>query len=140
MTTNINPVFPDTANVNWCKLITANTAYDGTGAVGICYVAGSAKAGSLLSRVDYLTVTNLGSNPATVIRAYLNNGDDPTVATNNTLLRNITMGLATTSQVAALAEGLIQLDMTIPAGYRIIVSTGTAGTAGWQVTGFGGDI
>ena len=43
------------------------------------------------------------------------------------------------SQVAATAETTIQLDLALQAGYKLLFTIGTAGTAGWQATAIYGD-
>jgi len=134
MPANITPIFPLTPKVSWATLTTANTAKDGTGTVGTCYTAGSNGA-----RVDYLKVRALGTNVATVLRVFLNNGSDNATAANNSLVLEQTIAATTLSEVAALVDNLVQLDMSIPAGYKINVTNGTTVAAGLQVTAFGGD-
>ena len=134
MPVNTAPIFPLTPKTAWCTLATANTAKDGTGTVGTCYTAGSNGA-----RVDYLKVRALGTNVATVLRVFLNNGSDNTSAANNSLILEQTIAATTLSEVAALADNLVTLDASIPAGYKINVTIGTTVAAGLQVTAFGGD-
>lgn len=135
MPANTNPIFPLTPKVYWATaLTTANTAKDGTGTVGTVYTAGSNGA-----RVDYLKARALGTNTATVLRVFVNNGSDNSSAANNSLVLEQTIAATTLSEVAALADNLIQLDMSLPAGYKINVAIGTTVAAGLQVTGFGGD-
>lgn len=134
MAANTNPIFPVTANVAWCTLSTANTAKDGTGTVGTCFTAGS-----FGSRVDYLKVRAVGTNTATVLRVFVNNGSTNATAANNSLVLEQTIAATTLSETAALADNLVTLDMSLPAGYKINVTIGTTVAAGLQVTGFGGD-
>lgn len=134
MPANITPIFPLTPKVSWATLTTANTAKGGTGTVGTCYTAGANGA-----RVDYLKVRALGTNVATVLRVFLNNGSDNDTAGNNSLVLEQTIAATTLSETAALADNLVTLDMSIPAGYKINVTIGTTVAAGLQVTAFGGD-
>lgn len=134
MPANITPIFPLTPKVSWATLTTANTAKGGTGTVGTCYTAGANGA-----RVDYLKVRALGTNVATVLRVFLNNGSDNDTAGNNSLVLEQTIAATTLSETAALADNLVQLDMSLPAGYKINVTIGTTVAAGLQVTSFGGD-
>ncbi len=134
MPANTSPIFPLTPNIGWCKLTAANTAKDGTGTVGNPFTAGANG-----SRLDYLKVRALGTNVATVLRVFVNNGSDPTVATNNSLILEQTIAATTLSEVAQLADNLVQLDLSLPANYKINVTIGTAVAAGLQVTAFGGD-
>jgi hypothetical protein len=76
---------------------------------------------------------------ATVLRVFVNNGQDSTTAGNNTLVMEQTIAATTVSETAMLLDNLINLDVTIPAGYKINVTNGTTVAAGLQVTAFGGD-
>lgn len=134
MPANINPIYPLTPKVSWGELLTANTAKDGTGTVTTVFTAGANGA-----RVDYLKVRAKGTNVATVLRIFINNGSDPTVATNNALVLDYTIAATTNSETASLADNLITLDMSIPAGYKITCTIGTTVAAGLVVTAFGGD-
>lgn len=134
MPANTSPIFPLTPKVQWCTLATANTAKDGTGTVGNSFTAGANGA-----RVDYLKVRALGTNVATVLRVFVNNGSDPTVAANNSLILDQTIAATTNSEAAQLADNIVQLDLSLPANYKIHVTIGTTVAAGLQVTGCGGD-
>lgn len=134
MAANTNVIFPLTPKAAWATLATANTAKDGTGTVGTVYTAGVNG-----SRVDYLKARALGTNTATVLRVFVNNGSDNATAGNNSLVLEQTIAATTLSETAALADNLVSLDMSLPAGYKINVTIGTTVAAGLQVTGFGGD-
>lgn len=134
MPTNTSPIFPLTPNVSWATVTTANTAKDGTGTVATVFTAGSNG-----GRVDYLKVRALGTNVATVIRVFVNNGSTNATAANNTLIIDQTIAATTNSETAQLVDNLIQLDLSLPAGYKINVTIGTTVAAGLQVTGVGGD-
>jgi hypothetical protein len=131
---NTLPIFPGTPKVSWATLTAANTAKDGTGTVATVFTAG-ANGG----RVDYLKVRAKGTNVATVLRVFINNGSDSTVAENNSLFVEQTIAATTLSEVAMLADTAIQLDVSIPAGYVITCTLGTAVAAGLQVTAVGGN-
>lgn len=134
MPANTSPIFPLTPNLAWATVTTANTAKDGTGTVATVYTAGANG-----SRVDYLKVRALGTNVATVIRVFINNGSTNATAANNTLIMDQTIAATTNSETAQLADNIIQLDLSLPAGYKINVTIGTTVAAGLQVTGVGGD-
>lgn len=134
MPANTSPIFPLTPNVSWATVTTANTAKDGTGTVATVFTAGSNG-----GRVDYLKVRALGTNVATVIRVFVNNGSTNATAANNTLIIDQTIAATTNSETAQLVDNLIQLDLSLPAGYKINVTIGTTVAAGLQVTGVGGD-
>jgi hypothetical protein len=145
MPANTTPIFPLTPNVAFGKVLAVNTATDGTGTVVLLFTAGSNG-----SRIDQITVQHLGTNVATVLRIFVNNGSVPTTATNNTLNFERTILANTISQTAE----SVRYDLTVekdggattlppilylPAGYRIYGSVGTVVSAGLQVTVFGGD-
>jgi hypothetical protein len=134
MPANFQPVYPLTPKVAWGDLATANTAKDGTGTVVTVFTAGANGA-----RVDYLKVRAKGTNVATVLRVFVNNGSDSTDAANNALVLEQTIAATTLSEVAALADNLVTLDMSLPAGYKLNVTIGTTVADGLAVTAFGGD-
>lgn len=136
MAANVAPIFPLTPRVSWgaTALATANTAKDGTGTVLLVWTAGTY--GSLL---DFMRVRAIGTNTATVLRVFINNGADPTVAANNVLFTEKTIDATTLSEVAELADFTISLGMGLPANYRIYVAIGTTVAAGLRVCVVGGD-
>jgi hypothetical protein len=122
MAANTIPIFPLTPKIGYgsATLQTANTAKDGTGTVTTIMTAGANG-----SRVDYVRVRATGTNTATVLRVFINNGSDTTVAANNVLFTEATIAATTLSEVAALAETTIQLDLPLPAGYKLTCAIGT---------------
>jgi len=136
MAQNITPIFPLAPRNSWGPVITAAvTVKDGTGAVTFVFTAKAADG----SRVDYLKVRAYGTNVATVMRVWINNGLDHTVAANNSLFMERTIPATTLSETSELADNYIPLDIAMPADYRISVAIGTAVAAGLKVTCIGGD-
>lgn len=130
--------------VGFGQIATANTAVDGTGTVVTIFTADATNGG----RVERVRFRAKGTNVATVARIFINNGADPTVATNNVLYAEITLAATTLSQVAAL---LIQelpvfgtvadstaFPLVLPPGYRLTLTIGTTVAAGYAVTAVGG--
>jgi hypothetical protein len=126
------------------SLATANTAKDGTGTVITIFTADATNGG----RVERVRFRAKGTNIAAVARIFINNGADPTVATNNILYAEITLAATTLSEVAAL---LIQelpvfgtvadstaFPLVLPPGYKLNVTIGTTVSAGYSVTAIGG--
>jgi len=135
MTANTVPIFPLTPVVTISAAIaTANTAKDGTGTADIVFTAGANG-----SRLDYLKVRAKGTNVATVLRIFINNGATPETATNNTLFMERTIAATTLSEVAELADTVIQLDLSLPTTYRVLATIGTTVAAGLLVSAVGGD-
>jgi len=123
------------------SLTAANTALDGTGATGrlLLFTAGSS--GSILPAVRAM---HLGTNVATLIRVFRNNGSDPAVAGNNTLVAEKAIASNTVSHTAESIPYDIPLNMTLAGGAnpeRISVTLATAVAAGIQITPInGGDF
>jgi hypothetical protein len=81
MVANTAPIFTDIPNIGFAPAITAaNTNKDGTGTVDLVFTAGAD--GAFLQK---LKIRPKGTNVATVLRVFLNNGATPTTATNNML-------------------------------------------------------
>lgn len=113
----------------------ANTALDGTGTVATAFTAGANG-----SKVDEIRFNHLGTNIATVLRVFINNGSTNATAANNTLLYETTMAANTISQVAASVQQVATFsNLVLPAGYKLNVTIGTAIAAGVMVLAQGGD-
>lgn len=135
MAQNTAPIFPLVPSIQWAGPIqTANTGKDGTGTVFTVFTAHATDG----SRVDYLKSRALGSNVATVMRVFVNNGSTNATAANNSLFMERTIPATTLSEVAELADIMIPLDISLPAGYKINVTIGTTVAAGLSVSGVGG--
>lgn len=143
MPANTNPIFPLTPKTSWGTVTTANTAKDGTGTVVTVFTAGTNG-----SRVDQIKVRALGTNVATVMRFFINNGSANSTAANNTLAHETTIPATTLSETSALADTdvLIVKGTTytipipyLPPGYKINVTIGTTVSAGLHVTVWAGD-
>lgn len=145
MAKTYNAPFVQTSKIQWGSLATANTAKDGTGTVVTVFTAGTEG-----SKIDQIHVRAKGTNVATVLRFFINNGSDPTVAANNTLLHEVTVAATTLSEVAALADVDVNIPWNsgevvvpiphLPAGYKINCTIGTTIVAGIQVTVIGSDF
>jgi hypothetical protein len=134
MAQNTQPIFPLVPKINFGFVTTANTAKDGTGTIVPVFTAGA-----FGSRLDTIRIRARGTNVATVLRVFINNGQTNTTATNNTLFTERTIASTTLSEVAALAETEISFTTALPAGYVVFVTIGTTIAAGLNVTGVGGD-
>jgi hypothetical protein len=108
-------------------LTAANTALDGTGATGRALLFTAGASGSVLPAIRYL---HKGTNVATVMRAFRNNGNDPEVAANNVLIGEITIASNTLSQVAASIPYELSLNIKLANGERIYTTMGTTVAAG----------
>lgn len=130
MAANTNPIFTLTPNFTVGQTVaTSNTAKDGTGTVVTIYTAGAN--GGLVYSVNWQP---LGTNIATVGRIFINNGSTPTVATNNTYFTDITLPATTNSETAQISKTTSVLNITLPAGYKLLVTIGTTVAAGFAVS------
>jgi hypothetical protein len=110
--------------------------YDGAGANNRLVFTADPTNGSFVSR---LRCKAKGTNVASVLRVFLNNGGTPTTAANNSFIGEISLPATTAIATAATAEIDYPLGFALPPGFRIYVGLGTAVAAGWVVTCIGGD-
>ncbi len=132
---NIDIVYPYVGQWGWATLTTANTAKDGTGTTSTIFTASSNG-----SAVFYLQCKPLGTNVASVLRVFVNNGSASSTASNNTLFKEVSLPATTLTEVAANEEIQVYMNTSLlPSGYKINVCIGTTVAAGWQVTAVGGN-
>lgn len=135
MVANKDPIFSKTPVIGFAQTITAaNTARDGTGTTTLVFTAGAE--GAFVNKIN---VVPLGTNVASVLRAFLNNGSTPGTAVNNALIKEMALPATTASEITGQSYLSMPIDMAIPAGYRIYVTIGTAIAAGISVVCSGGD-
>jgi len=146
MAQNTNPIFPLTPVNTWVSGAAANAATPGVTAnttkdltSGTIYgpiFTGKAVDGS---RLDFIKVRALGTNVATVIRIWLNNGSATGTAANNALYLERTLSSTTVSETAELPDIILPLNISLAPSYRIYATFGTAVAAGFHLTAVGGD-
>ncbi|HEX7644854.1 MAG TPA: hypothetical protein VF472_21850 [Burkholderiaceae bacterium] len=129
MTANVDPIFPLTPKSAWATLTTANAAKDGTGTVNTVCTAGPNG-----EYVESITAIPIGTNVASVLRVFINNGSTNATATNNSLRWEVSLPGTTLTDVTAQVPVTIPIQKAIPANYKLNVVLGTAVAAGWQVT------
>ena len=88
--------------------------------------------------VQRLVARPLGTNVATVLRIFVNNGATNATAANNSLVAEMTLPAATLSEVASLPPFELALNYALPAGYKINCTLGTTVAAGFALTVLGG--
>lgn len=133
---NNAPIFSKVAHVEWVNGITAaNIAKDGTGTVDTVFTADATNG----SYVQKLVIRPRGTNVASVLRVFMNNGSTNATAANNALIAEQTLPATTLSEVAAQSGAELVLNLPVPPGYRIMVTLGTAVAGGYVVSAFGGD-
>ena len=138
MAQNTNPIFPLVPHVSWVNAagLVANTTTDLT--AGTNYPSGFT-AGTNGSRLDFVRARALGTNVATVVRVWLNNGSTTGTASNQTLIFERTLSSTTATQTAEQPDVLIPLNISIAAGYILYYTFGTAVAAGYDMSVVGGD-
>lgn len=136
MAGNTSPIWSKIGDIQWgITVATANTTTDlTTGTTYLIFTADATNGGYL----QKLRVRPLGTNVATVLRIWINNGATTGAATNNTLYDEVSLGSSTASQTSALALYELPMNMALPAGYKIYVTLGTTVAAGFDVSAIGG--
>lgn len=135
MAANTSPIFgltPHTVGIT--TGVNANTAFDGTGTVATIFTAGSNG-----SRIDDVYLQHLGTNVATVVRFFVNNGSSNATPGNNYLIHEETMAANTASQTAASIGQIWRANLILPSGYKLNVTIGTAIASGIMCTAVGSD-
>jgi hypothetical protein len=139
MAQNTSPVFPLVPVITWVNTgaVTANTTTDLTS--GTTYNSNFTANATNGSRVDFVRVRALGTNVATVIRVWINNGATIATATNNTQFFERALAATTVSQTSELPDVILPINVSLPAGYKIYYTFGTAVAAGYSIQVVGGD-
>jgi hypothetical protein len=106
--------------------------FTGAGANNVVAFTADATNGSFISR---LRLKANGTNVASVLRIFINNGATAATATNNSLYGEIALP-ATTANAAALTAPDFDyaMNLALPPGFRVVVGLGTAVAGGWTVT------
>jgi hypothetical protein len=136
MAINTAPIFTRKGDIQWFEtapLLTANTARDGTGTVANIFTAGADGA-----FVQKLVARPLGTNVATVLRVFVNNGGANSNAANNVLINEMTLPATTLSEVAAQPPYELALNFALPPGFKLFCTIGTTVAAGYDLVVFGG--
>jgi hypothetical protein len=146
MAQNTNPIFPLTPVNTWVSGAAANAATPGVTANTTKDLTSGTIYGPLFtgkavdgSRLDFIKVRALGTNVQTVMRIFINNGSATATAANNTLYFERTLSATTVSETAEQPDIIVPMSISIPAGYKIYATFGTAVAAGFHLTAVGGD-
>jgi hypothetical protein len=106
--------------------------FTGAGANNVLVWTADATNGGFLQK---LRAKAVGTNAATILRVFINNGSANTTAANNTFYTDI--NLPSTVGTAGLDID-IPMNIALNPGFRIYVGLSSAVAAGWVVTGVGG--
>lgn len=142
MPANTQPIFSASGDVSSdsgtsfsAALTAAANDYTGAGANNVLVFTAGANGGF----VQRLRFKALGTNVATVMRVFFNNGSANTTASNNTFFDEIALPATTASATAGTPTIDLPINVALPAGFRIFVGLGTAVAAGWNVTPVAGE-
>jgi hypothetical protein len=138
-TLNIDPIYSAYPHFGFGVAVTAaNTAMDGTGTVTVIFTAGTSAVaagapdqGSFVPRVF---LRPLGTNAASLVRIFVNNGATNTTASNNVLVGELTLPATTASNTIQQADFCIPIGpngVVLDPGFRLLMTLGTAVAAGW---------
>jgi len=139
MAANTAPIYSRLGSIQWAPAVvkTANTAKDGTGTAQVVFTADATNG----SRVERIVCRSAGSNVATVMRVFVNNGSDAETAANNCLISELTLPATTLSETAQLTDQTLSASpfpIVLPPGYKLTVTVGTTVAAGYYVSAHGG--
>ena len=125
--TNVSPI--------GVTITAAANDYTGISANNVVLFTGDSVEGGYLQRINLRAI---GTNVATVLRIYVNNGSVATSATNNRYIDEIALPATTASAVALTGPSLSRvMNLRLYAGERIVVGLATAVAAGWSVCAVG---
>jgi hypothetical protein len=118
------------------QLITAAANdYTGIGANNVLVWTADATNGGYLQRVRLKAG---GTNVASVMRFFINNGSTNGTATNNSFYGEISLPATTASATAATVDMDYTFNIALPAGFKVYAGLGTAVAAGWAMTPIAG--
>ncbi len=131
-----SPAFANTVNKGTPQKITsANTSLEPTSSLSLVFTAPAS--GSFVRK---LIARHLGTNVATVLRVFRNNGSSEAVAANNALVAEKTIAANTISQVAESIGYEVTLNLPLATTERLYCTIGTAVAAGIMVSVDAGDF
>jgi hypothetical protein len=135
MAINTQPIFSRQGSIQWAPaaLTASNTAKDGTGTVATIFTAGAD--GGFVQKI---VARSFGTNVATVLRVFINNGGVTTAAANNSLIAEMTLAATTLTESAAQTPYELPLNIALPPNFKLLATLGTTVAAGYQVSALGG--
>jgi hypothetical protein len=136
MAGNTSPIYSRVGDIGgFITALTANTTTDLT--AGTIYLAYTADATNG-SRVERMRFMPLGTNVATAVRIWVNNGGATGTAGNNAQIQDFTAPATTVSQVAGIGVIEIPLNLVLPPAYTLYVTVGTTIAAGLRISTIAG--
>src|SRR5574337_489734 len=136
MAANTTPIYSRVGDIGgFITALTANTTTDLTaGTIYLAYTADAING----SRVEKMIFMPLGTNVATAVRIWINNGGSNAVAANNSQIKDFSSPATTVSQIFGIGAMEIPLNLVLPPSYRRFVTIGTTIAAGLAITTIAG--
>jgi hypothetical protein len=129
------PQFTGTPKIAWSGNLTSGTnTYDGTSGTTVVFTAGAS--GSFLRSLE---LEAAGTNVASVLRIFINNGSTVGTASNNALVMQYSLPATTASSTVGTPHITIPLNLAVQANYVVRVVLATTVSAGWQISSVYGD-
>lgn len=140
MPANIAPIYSRTPDVQWIgAVVTANNTKDLTSGTSYLVFTADATNGGF---VDHIRVKADPANntAATVVRFFVNNGSATGTAANSTFIGELGLPAVTASASQAQPDFVFPCNFSLPAGYKIYATIGTApgGSGQFSITAYGG--
>ncbi len=138
MAANSDPIFSKAGDVSTNSttgmsqpITAAANDFTGAGANNVLVFTADATNGGFVQR---LRLKGNGTNVASVLRIFLNNGATNATATNNSFYGEISLPVTTAATAAVTGADIdYMLNIALPAGFKIYVGLGTAVAGGWTV-------
>ena len=135
MAANTSAIFTAVPNTSiGTAMLTGTNTYTGTSGTTVLFTAGTNG-----SYVQKIVLEAQGTNIASVIRIFVNNGSTSGTATNNSLFTQFTLPATTATATAATQHIEIPLNIQLAASYTIIGVLATTVASGWTPTTIGGN-
>lgn len=139
MSINTTPIYVKSGRIGWntVNILTGNTSIVPVGTVGT-NLGDLHTVGVDGEFIEKITVVPDGTNVATVMRFFVNNGGTVATAANNNLIGEIQCPATTVSQTTAQIRLALEVNQAFPPGYKIYYTIGTSVAAGFAITLWGG--
>jgi hypothetical protein len=131
MAANSTPIFSKIGAIGGIGSTTITTAtgdYTGVGGNNILIFTSDATNGGFVQRIRFKAI---GSNVATVMRIYINNGLTNGTAANNVFYGELSLPATTASNTAGTVDIDYPLNFALPAGYKLYAGVATTVASGW---------
>lgn len=116
-------------------MVTATGDYTGAATQYVKCFTADATNGSFCQRIR---LKSLGTNIATVVRIFINNGNTNTTASNNAFYGELSLPAVTAINTAATVDLDYPMNVALNPAFRIFAGIATTVTAGWIAMGVGG--